>query len=155
MKKLVMSFSLLCAVALGVKAQETKQAEMPAVNVNASEFKFEAEEHDFGKIKQGESVTYEFKFKNIGKEPLIISEAHGSCGCTQPIYPKEPIMKGKDGIIKVTFNSAGKMGIQDKTVTITSNSKTPSKILHIKGTVEAPATPPVMPTAPAAPAKGM
>lgn len=143
MKKIVMSLGLMFAVVAGVKAQETKPA-VVVPNPNASEFKFEKEEYDFGKIKQGESVTYEFKFKNVGKEPLIISEAHGSCGCTQPVYPKEPIMKGKEGVIKVTFNSAGKMGVQDKTVTITSNSKTPSKIVHIKGTVEAPAltTPP-------------
>lgn len=138
MKKLVMSLGLLCSIALTSQAQENKPA-TAVTNPNASEFKFEQEEYDFGKIKQGESVTYEFKFKNVGKEPLIISEAHGSCGCTQPIFPKEPIMKGKDGVIKVTFNSAGKMGVQDKTVTITSNSKTPSKILHIKGNVEAPA----------------
>ncbi len=147
MKKIVMSLGLMFAVAAGVKAQEAKPAVV--ANPNAAEFKFEKEEYDFGKIKQGESVTYEFKFKNVGKEPLIISEAHGSCGCTQPVYPKEPIMKGKDGVIKVTFNSAGKMGVQDKTVTITSNSKTPSKIVHIKGTVEAPATP----LAPSEPAK--
>jgi hypothetical protein len=138
MKKLVMSLGLLCSIALTSQAQETKPA-AAVVNPNASEFKFEAEEFDFGKIKQGESVTHIFKFKNVGKEPLIISEAHGSCGCTQPIFPKEPIMKGKEGEIKVTFNSAGKMGVQDKTVTITSNSKTPSRILHIKGNVEAPA----------------
>ncbi|MBC7411261.1 MAG: DUF1573 domain-containing protein [Bacteroidia bacterium] len=148
MKKLVMSLGLLCSIALTLKAQEAKPAAVVA-NPNASEFKFDQEEYDFGKIKQGESVTYEFKFKNVGKEPLIISEAHGSCGCTQPIFPKEPIMKGKDGVIKVTFNSAGKMGVQDKTVTITSNSKTPSRILHIKGNVEAPAV------AVPAPAQGM
>jgi len=112
----------------------------PAVqeNPNAGEFKFDVETYDFGTIKQGESVTYDFNFSNVGKEPLIISEAHGSCGCTVPVWPKEPLKKGDKGQIKVTFNSTGKMGMQDKTVTITSNAKGGQKVLHLKGNVEAP-----------------
>jgi len=90
---------------------------------------------------------------NVGKEPLIISSAQGSCGCTVPTYPKEPIQKGERAVIKVTFNSAGKMGTQDKTVTIQSNAKTSPMIIHMKGNVEAPppapATPPVTVPAPA------
>ena len=122
----------------------------PAVqeNPNAGEFKFEVEEYNFGTIKQGESVTYDFSFSNTGKDPLIISEAHGSCGCTVPVWPKEPIKKGDKGQIKVTFNSTGKMGMQDKTVTITSNAKGGQKVLHLKGNVEAPpasATPGTVP----------
>lgn len=107
-----------------------------APNPNAPSFKFEKEEYNFGTIKQGEIVNYEFKFKNVGKEPLIISEAHGSCGCTVPNYPKEPIKPGESAVIKVTFNSAGKSAMQDKTVTLTSNAKEGQKILHLKGTVE-------------------
>lgn len=105
-------------------------------NPNAAEYKFESEEHDFGTITQGESVTYEFKFINTGTEPLIISKAEGSCGCTVPIFPKEPILKNQSAIIKVTFNSTGKSGMQDKTVTLTSNAKRNPMILHIKGNVE-------------------
>ena len=98
----------------------TSPATAPAVqdNPNAGEFKFEVEEYNFGTVKQGESVNYDFNFSNVGKDPLIISEAHGSCGCTVPVWPKEPIKKGDKGQIKVTFNSTGKMGQQDKTVTI-------------------------------------
>lgn len=103
---------------------------------NAAEFKFETEEYNFGKIKQGESVTYEFKFTNTGSEPLIISKAEGSCGCTVPVYPKEPILKNQSSVIKVTFDSTGKLGIQDKTVTLTSNAKRNPMVIHIKGTVE-------------------
>jgi hypothetical protein len=135
MKKVLTIVALLFSASFVANAQEPAKADNP----NAPEFKFEKEEYSFGNIKQGESVTYEFKFKNSGKDPLIITEAHGSCGCTVPQYPKEPIKKGQEGVIKVTFNSAGKMGAQDKTVTITSNAKTPTKILHIKGTVDAPA----------------
>jgi hypothetical protein len=106
---------------------------------------FDVTEMDFGTIKQGDIVTREYKFKNTGKEPLIINEAHGSCGCTVPDYPKEPIKPNGTGVIKVTFNSAGKMGQQDKTVTLTYDTDK-QIILHLKGTVEAPAT-----QAPAAP----
>lgn len=105
------------------------------------EFKFETVEHNFGSIPQGESVTYEFNFTNTGNEPIIISNAEGSCGCTVPVYPKQPIMKGQSSTIKVTFNSTGKIGIQDKTVTITSNAKQNPMVIHMKGTVEKPVTP--------------
>lgn len=114
-------------------------------NSNQAEFNFEVAEHNFGTIKQGESSTYEFKFTNTGNEPLIISKAEGSCGCTVPLYPKEPIMKGQTATVKVTFNSAGKLGVQDKTVTITSNAKTNPMVLHMKGTVEKPAEPATAP----------
>ena len=110
----------------------------PIENKNGPDIKFEFESYDFGTIKQGESVTYDFSFTNTGKEPLIISEAHGSCGCTVPEWPKEPVAKGAKGKIHVVFNSTGKMGMQDKTVTITSNSKSGQKVLHLKGNVEAP-----------------
>lgn len=100
-----------------------------------ADMKFDKDVHDFGTIKQGDVVNYEFKFSNSGNTPLIITEAHGSCGCTVPDWPKEPVKKGQTGVIKVSFNSAGKMGMQDKTVTITSNGKEATKILHIKGNI--------------------
>jgi hypothetical protein len=116
----------------------------PAVdNPNAPEFKFDVEEYNFGTIKQGDKVTYDFKFTNTGKDALVISEAHGSCGCTVPQWPKEPVAKGAKENIHVEFNSAGKQGMQDKTVTITSNAKGGQKVLHLKGNVEAPAPAPV------------
>lgn len=124
-----------------------------APNPNAPDFKFNEEEFNFGTIKQGESVTHEYTFINSGKEPLIITSAAGSCGCTVPDYPKQAIMKGEKATIKVTFNSAGKVGMQDKTVTIQSNAKTNPKTIRIKGNVEAPpktpdATTPATPVAP-------
>jgi hypothetical protein len=102
-------------------------------------FQFVSEEFNFGTIKQGESVTGEFEFTNIGNEPLIISKAEGSCGCTVPTFPKEPILKNQKAKIKVTFNSTGKFGIQDKTVTLTSNAAQNPMVLHVKGTIEKPA----------------
>lgn len=134
MKKILASFGLFMMVAVGANAQN---AAAPA-NPNAPEMKFEKEVFEFGNIKQGQTVDYEFKFKNTGKEPLIITQAQGSCGCTVPTWPKEPIKKGETGIIKVSFNSAGKLGAQDKTVTITSNAKNNPVVLHVKGNIEKP-----------------
>ena len=123
-----------------VNAQDAKPAETPqADDKNAPAFKFEVEEYNFGTIKQGENVTYEFKFTNTGVEPLMITNAQGSCGCTVPEWPKEPIKKGEKKNIRVTFNSTGKMGMQDKTISIISNAKGGTKVLHLKGNVETPA----------------
>ena len=138
MKKILLALALIGTFA-GVQAQDTKVSPDQLDNKNAPELKLEVEEYNFGTIKQGENVTYDFKFVNAGKEPLIITAANGTCGCTVPSYPKEPIAKNGKGVIHVEFNSTGKMGMQDKTVTLTSNSKGGPKILHLKGNVEAPA----------------
>lgn len=137
MKKLIIAI-LATGFAWTVNAQDAKTA---ASDANKAEFKFEQMEYNYGTIKQGDKVDYEFVFTNVGKEPLIISSANGSCGCTVPDWPKEPIKKGEKGKIKVTFNSAGKQGMQDKTVTINSNAATNPVVLHIKGNVEVPPAP--------------
>ncbi|HMT28651.1 MAG TPA: DUF1573 domain-containing protein [Bacteroidia bacterium] len=149
MKKMILMAALVVASvglsnAQADKAQpvSTTSAAKPVENKNAPVMKFDKEEYNFGAIKQGDKVEYAFEFVNNGKDPLIITEAHGSCGCTVPEWPKEPLKKGEKGTIKVTFNSAGKMGMQDKTVTITSNAADSPKVLHIKGNVEQPAASP-------------
>ena len=136
MKKTIVFASFILFLSYGTQAQTEKA--VPVDNKNAAEMTFEVEEYNFGTIKQGESVTRSFVFTNTGKEDLIITNAAGSCGCTVPVWPKEPIKKGAKNEIKVTFNSAGKMGMQDKPVTITSNAKNSPKVLHLKGTVEQP-----------------
>ncbi len=138
MKKILLALALIGTFA-GVQAQDSKTSPDQLDNKNAPELKLEVEEYNFGTIKQGEKVTFDFKFVNAGKEPLIITAANGTCGCTVPSFPKEPIAKNGKGVIHVEFNSTGKMGMQDKTVTLTSNSKGGQKILHLKGNVEAPA----------------
>ena len=100
------------------------------------EMSFDGTVHEFGSIAQGVVVEHTFKFSNTGSSPLIISSANGSCGCTVPIWPKEPIMPGDEGEIKVSFNSEGKYGLQDKTVTINYNTESGPVILHMKGKVE-------------------
>lgn len=93
---------------------------------------------DFGEIQQGKSVTHEFILKNSGDAELIITSVKGSCGCTVPEWPKSPISQGEEAIIKVTFNSAGKSGKQNKTVTLVSNSIPNTKVITINGNVIVP-----------------
>ncbi|WP_345951075.1 MULTISPECIES: DUF1573 domain-containing protein [unclassified Mucilaginibacter] len=102
---------------------------------NAPVMKFETESHDFGKIKQGDKVTYEFKYTNTGKSPLIITDAYATCGCTTPEIAKEPIQPGAASTVKVTFNSAGKSGLQDKLVTIVANTVPAENRVHLTGEV--------------------
>ncbi|WP_184546234.1 DUF1573 domain-containing protein [Mucilaginibacter sp. FT3.2] len=109
-----------------------------ATTANAAEapvMKFEKESHDFGKIKQGDKINYDFKFTNTGKSPLIISEAHATCGCTIPEWPKAPVKPGESGVIKVTFNSAGKTGLQDKQITVSANTVPAQTMVHLIGEV--------------------
>ncbi|MBK6523041.1 MAG: DUF1573 domain-containing protein [Sphingobacteriaceae bacterium] len=102
---------------------------------NVPEIKFEEDVFDFGKITQGEVVSHDFKFKNIGNQHLIISGASGSCGCTVPKWPKEPILPGKEGKLNVVFSSEGKKGIMEKTVTIVTNCEPSTRIIRIKAEV--------------------
>lgn len=96
---------------------------------------FTTDSYDFGKIKDGEKVVYDFEFKNTGNTPLIIKDATATCGCTVPDFPKEPIAPGASGKINVVFDSAGKTGLQDKVITITANTIPAQNTLHLIGEV--------------------
>ena len=96
---------------------------------------FETDSHDFGKVAEGTIATYEFKFKNTGNQPVVIANVQASCGCTTPDWTKTPVLPGKSGIIKAMYSSAGRPGVFNKTVTVTSNAAEPSKVLSIKGSV--------------------
>ena len=113
-----------------------KSAESVVDGVNGEAIlTFEKEEHDFGVLIDGEKVSYSFHFSNTGDAPLIISTAKGSCGCTVPNFPKDPIEPGKGGTIDVTFNSSGRTGIQNKAVTLTANTNPNKKVIRIKSEV--------------------
>lgn len=117
-------------------------AQVPPAEVNQSkaEITFEKDVHDYGQVKQGGNGECEFKFTNTGSEPLIISMARGSCGCTVPDWPKQPIKPGETGKIKVKYDT-NRPGPINKSVTISSNAKTsPTTILRITGNVEAAPT---------------
>jgi len=138
MKKAMMTLGLTICTVLFMSAQ----APTPAVqDPNAPVATFETDVVDYGEVEQGGDGVRVFKFKNTGKSPLIISNARGSCGCTVPTWPKEPIKPGESGEIKVKYDT-NRLGPINKTVTITSNAAEPTVILRIKGTVVAPKTAP-------------
>ncbi|HOY31240.1 MAG TPA: DUF1573 domain-containing protein [Bacteroidales bacterium] len=96
--------------------------------------KFEALEYDYGTIYQGADGGCEFKFKNTGDEPLILSSVRSSCGCTVPNWPKDPILPGQNGTIKVTYDTK-RIGTISKQISVVSNASEPNLTLSIKGTV--------------------
>ncbi|MES2703114.1 MAG: DUF1573 domain-containing protein [Bacteroidota bacterium] len=108
----------------------------PKADPNAGEFKFKEETHDYGEVMEGPLAEVDFEFKNVGKKPIVINEAHGSCGCTVPKWPQEPIMPGKKGIIHVAYTTQGRQGPISKDITINSNAKQSPMVLHIKGNVK-------------------
>ena len=118
-------------------------AATPAVEVPTgptTTIEFEEKEFDFGTIDEGEKVSHTYKFTNTGIEPLIIKDAKGSCGCTVPSWPKEPVAPGATGEMLVEFNSKGKSGSQNKRVTITANTNPGQTFINIKGEVNKAAT---------------
>lgn len=96
--------------------------------------KFKEETHKFGKVPQGVPVTNEFVFTNTGSDPVIISNVSASCGCTTPTWTKDPVLPGKTGSIKATFNAATP-GLFNKSVTVSSNTEGGSVILYLNGEV--------------------
>ena len=115
-------------------ASEEGTAEITALPV----LKFEEMEFNFGEIESGEVVEHTFMFTNTGDGPLLITNAQASCGCTVPVWPKEPIEPNGSGEIKVRFDSKGKSGQQNKTVTVTANTQPSQTKLAVIGNVKSP-----------------
>lgn len=109
-------------------------------NSKLPEMTFTSAEHDFGRITQGERVRHEFEFENTGSSNLLITDARGSCGCTVPEWPKQPLKPGEKGVIKVEFNSEGKAGYQEKTITVATNCEPATRVLRIKADIVVPET---------------
>lgn len=116
---------------------------------------FETTTHEFGDVKEtGGPITHEFKFKNTGDQPVIISNVQASCGCTTPDWTKTPVAPGGSGLIKAQYNPLGRPGQFNKSLTITSNAVEATTVVFIKGNVvpdAAPATTPTETVAPTAP----
>lgn len=128
MKKLLLALSFIAASTFAF-AQES--------NSNAPEISFETEVIDYGTIEKGSNGSREFVFTNTGKEPLIITKAVGSCGCTVPTWPREPIAPGEKAVMRVKYDTQ-RVGQFNKSVTVTSNASNASKVVKIKGVVKAP-----------------
>lgn len=135
MKKI---FLLTCMLAIGFSsfAQSKTDAILDVSTLTTIEF--EEPVFNWGKIEQGEIIQNVFTFKNTGHDPLIISNAKGSCGCTVPRWPKEPIMPGESATLLVRFDSNNKKGLQSKRVTITTNTEPINTYLTIKGEILVP-----------------
>jgi hypothetical protein len=130
MKKAILFFSFAIA-AFGVHKVSAQNATGPKIS-------FEKDVVDYGEVEYGSSRERVWTFKNVGKEPLMITNATGSCGCTVPSFPKEPIMPGKTGEIKINYDT-NRQGVFEKTVTITTNEPEGSNthVIKVKGTVKA------------------
>jgi len=129
MKKLLLALGTIMMMSAGAFAQEAAES--------GAEIEFEKEVHDFGNMMQHGDASTVFSFKNTGTEPLIIANAKGSCGCTVPTWPREPIAPGQTGEIKVKYDSK-RVGPINKSVTITSNAgNSKTKVIRIKGNIEA------------------
>lgn len=126
-------------------AKSTKKAtKTETPKVDGAGLVFESETIDYGTIPHNADGKREFVFVNNGNKPLIISNAQGSCGCTVPTWPKEPIAPGAKGVIGVKY-ATDRVGAFSKTVTLTTNAVEPSKVLTIKGTVLPDETPAAQP----------
>lgn len=96
---------------------------------------FDKKEYNFGTVNEGDIVETTYLVTNSGKTDLVITNAKASCGCTVPVWPKEPIKPGKTGEIKVKFNTSGKPNRQQKTITLTTNTESGREVLILKGSV--------------------
>ena len=105
------------------------------ISKGAPTISFDKTVHDFGTAKEGDIVETKFKLTNTGKTDLIITNAKGSCGCTVPVWPKDPIKPGATSEVLVKFNTAGKPNKQSKTITLYTNTLKGREVIRIKGSV--------------------
>jgi len=164
MKKVFITLLCVSISAFAANAQEKEKTKTvtttttttatpatPAVDPDAGKYKFEEETHDFGEVNEGPLAEYDFEFKNTGKKPIVITDAHGSCGCTVPTWPHDPILPKQKAKIHVAYTTNGRPGQINKDVIITSNAQQSPMRLHITGNVKpkpaaAPAPAPAPPS---------
>lgn len=142
MKKILIAL-LSVVFILGLFSCRKRGETPPEVKIDAELLKdtttiafLDSTNFEFDTIMQGDKVQHEFRFTNTGQNNLVIARAFGSCGCTVPEYPKEPLKPGQTGTIHVTFNSAGKEGAQKKSVTVVCNTAVRNEMLFLTGFVK-------------------
>ena len=114
---------------------ETAKERDAIINLGAAIIEFDKTEFNFGTINEGDVVDGVFKITNAGKVDLLITNAKASCGCTVPVWPKTPIKPGDSAELKVSFNSRGKKGVQNKSITLQTNTEKVTEVLRVKGTI--------------------
>lgn len=97
---------------------------------------FDEYEHHFGKVAEGEKISYQFMYENKGTAPLAIASVSTTCGCTVPKYNTRPIKPGERGSLEVVFDTSDRSGMQTKTVSVKSNASVPVVLLKITAEVE-------------------
>ena len=120
-------------------AEQAKAEQALAENPNAPVIKFDKLVHDYGEIDQHADGNCEFKFTNQGKEPLILSNVRSSCGCTVPVWPRQPILPGQSDVIKVKYDTK-RVGLINKSIQVYSNATEKTVVLKIKGKINAQTT---------------
>lgn len=150
MKKIVLMAVALATITFTSCSKENASSKVKSENVKKAEerdakisegvpfIEWDKTEHDFGTIEQGEKVSTVFTLTNVGKGDLVVTSAKGSCGCTVPEWPKEPIAPGESAEIKVEFNSRSKKNNTTNTVTLTTNTETGKEAIRIKAFVNVP-----------------
>ena len=140
-KQFLMAFAMLMITGM-VSAQQNSVVVVASNSTVVSRdvkksptFTWEQQTYDFAEIPQGKPVTTVFNYSNNGELPLVISNVQTSCGCTVADYTKDPVLPGKTGFVKVTYNAANS-GAFNKAVTITANTEAGSQVLFIKGKVQ-------------------
>jgi hypothetical protein len=134
----VISLALVAITASNCGSGTGKNSTGSSAKLNSpgtSEIVFREYQHDFGKVSEGEKISYTFTFDNKGTTDLIISSATTTCGCTVPKYDSKPIPPGANGYLEVAFDTSGRDGMQTKTITVKSNAKTPVVLLKITAEV--------------------
>jgi hypothetical protein len=131
-KNLLISVILVISLTSACKPGTGKSsADSASIVPGNGEIVFREYEHDFGKVTEGEKLSYVFTFENKGTSDIVITSASTTCGCTVPKYDKKPIPPGSVGSLEVVFDTSGRSGMQTKTVTVKSNAKTPVVLVKI------------------------
>jgi Protein of unknown function (DUF1573) len=138
MRKIILIWALVamfgsgCGDGTAVNSVSSAQKEK---STGTSELIFREYQHDFGKVSEGEKLSYTFIFNNKGTSDLIISSATTTCGCTVPKYDKKPIAPGANGNMEVVFDTSGRSGMQTKIITVKSNASVPVVLIKITAEV--------------------
>lgn len=133
MKTRILAFLALLISCTSILAQPVISSE--ELNPNAPHITFKKVEHDYGTVEQHSKAIAVFEFTNTGKQPLILTDVRTSCGCTAPIWPKNPILPGKTSSISVEYDTKS-LGVILRQVTVITNASNPSVVLTIKGMVK-------------------
>jgi hypothetical protein len=127
MKRTILLAVVFCFSLFNLAAQQAQTASKDSIV-------FEKLVHDYGTIQQGADGGSEFVFTNKGEKPLLLTNVRASCGCTAPVWPREPILPGEQGVIKVGYNT-NLVGVFSKVISVNSNAANSMVTLTVKGTV--------------------